>query len=75
MGDRFKSKAEKKRYFAWRTKVLNRDHRKCVICGLKKNLEAHHIIPWSKSVKFRFLVANGITLCRRHHHQVHKAKG
>lgn len=54
----------------WARRVINRD-RCCVICGSQEHLEAHHIVPVSHSESLRYEDANGITLCRMHHLQVH----
>lgn len=43
----------------------------CRICGSNENLEAHHIIPVSHSVKHKFMPSNGIALCRDCHYLVH----
>ena len=53
----------------WKTKVKQRDNYMCQICNKKvegKNCHAHHILPRQFS-KLRWDVANGITLCYRHH--------
>jgi hypothetical protein len=50
-------------YKLWRTRVLNRDKWTCQQCGCKKQLQAHHLIPWSQSKELRFAVSNGLTLC------------
>ncbi len=55
----------------WRQKVFKRDFYKCVKCNSKKNLEAHHIVYWSKSVEHRFLLDNGMTLCIDCHGKEH----
>jgi hypothetical protein len=47
----------------WSLAVKSRDKFKCVKCGLKENLQAHHIDPWKVNEKKRFDVENGITLC------------
>jgi phage antirepressor YoqD-like protein len=59
-------------YRTWKHAVLYRDHFKCVKCGSKKDLEAHHKIPWSKSVKSRYDKNNGQTLCHNCHLLEHK---
>ena len=57
----------------WREHVLKRDGGKCVICGSRERLEAHHIIPvfCDPNRKYMYDVNNGITLCREHHQFVH----
>lgn len=51
-------------YQLWREKVFKRDDYTCVEC-LKRGVKLHadHIIPWSKSVKLRYDIDNGRTLC------------
>lgn len=52
----------------WRRQVLERDGHKCVQCGsLGPYFHVHHIVPWKKSVKLRFEVSNGKTLCASCH--------
>ena len=65
---------QQKRYEGknFREKVLKRDGYTCQICGSKKNLEAHHIVPRSKGGTN--LVENGITLCKECHRAVHEGK-
>jgi hypothetical protein len=46
-----------------RNRILNRDGRKCVICGSTKNLHVDHIIPRSKGGDSRD--SNLQTLCRK----------
>ena len=54
-------------YKAFRYHVLSRDKWTCVKCGSKDSLAVHHIIPWSKSPKLRYLSNNGVTLCEMCH--------
>jgi hypothetical protein len=65
---------QQKRYEGknFREKVLKRDNYTCQICGDKRNLEAHHIIPRSRGGTN--LVKNGITLCKDCHKAVHGGK-
>lgn len=47
--------------------VLKRDGYKCVICGLKESLAAHHILErwfWSDG---GYYLDNGVSLCPQHH--------
>jgi 5-methylcytosine-specific restriction endonuclease McrA len=55
----------------WRAKVFKRDNFTCKHCGIQKDLQAHHIIEWSKDESKRFDVNNGITLCIDCHGKVH----
>lgn len=57
------------KYVEWRNSVYKRDKYKCQWpnCTLKSKLNAHHINKWSEFPSLRFVVDNGITLCRYHH--------
>ena len=57
----------------WAQKVKIRDGEKCVICGSKTNLEAHHIVPvaHTRAPEFMYNPGNGVTLCQRCHYLVH----
>lgn len=59
-------------YVAWRKKVYQRDGFKCQWphCNLKQRLNAHHIKNWANFPGLRFVVENGITLCKYHHDQI-----
>lgn len=56
-------------YKRWRNEVFKRDGFKCKMssgeCGIY--IEAHHILSWSEYPELRFIINNGITLCRAHH--------
>lgn len=39
-------------------------------CLCKKNLQVHHIRPWSKNPLLRYDPNNGITLCRTCHKRI-----
>ena len=56
------------RYKTWRKTVRKRD-KGCMWpgCKAKKKLQTHHILPWSTNPSLRFVVGNGITLCKKHH--------
>ena len=62
--DRNSGKANK-----WRKKV--KEIGKCEICGATENLVAHHIIPWSCSIKGRTDIKNGQCLCSDCHKMMH----
>ena len=49
-----------------------RDLNTCQICGSKEHVEGHHIIDYQ--FNGAALVVNIITLCRKHHHDVHNGK-
>lgn len=59
-------------YIKWRKDVYARDGFKCQWphCNSNKRLNAHHIKNWANFPGLRFLVANGITLCRLHHDMI-----
>lgn len=56
-------------YIKWRKAVYVRDGYQCKFpgCLSKKKIEAHHIQKWSSFVELRFVVSNGIVLCKDHH--------
>lgn len=62
-----------KRYKGWRAQVYERDRNKCQMPGCSyegKRIQAHHITKWADSVKLRFSVYNGITLCFECHKKI-----
>lgn len=79
-----------KKMTEWRVRVFKRDNYTCQKCGDKKggNLEAHHIKPLSQIIKDNDIktmydalnckelwdVNNGITLCKKCHHKIHKGE-
>jgi len=54
----------------WRAKVIRRD-KCCIICGTKKHREAHHLDDYSYHPTSRYLISNGVTLCRNCHTTYH----
>lgn len=56
-------------YRLWRDTVYLRDDFKCQKCGDNTggNLNAHHILNFSKFPDLRFNISNGITLCSKCH--------
>jgi len=56
-------------YKEWRKKVYTRDNHSCQWpgCNKKTGLNAHHIKTWANYPALRFVVDNGITLCKLHH--------
>lgn len=57
----------KQEYKNWRINVFKRDNFKCVCCGNKKQLEAHHLYGFSEYPVARIIIGNGITLCKNCH--------
>jgi len=55
----------------WRKAVIERDG-KCVDCGSKESLEAHHVIPWAEAPELRADPENGLTQCLECHSKQHK---
>ena len=63
---------EDPQYKKWRLQVYTRDKFCCQWpnCRIKKQLNAHHIKTWANYPGLRFLVDNGITLCKKHHKMI-----
>ena len=59
-------------YKKWRQEVYSRDNYRCQWpgCESKLKLNAHHIKKWSEYPGLRYLTANGITLCKKHHDMI-----
>lgn len=55
----------------WRELVFKRDNYKCVECGSKDQIQAHHKKGFSVYRELRYKVDNGITLCIKCHGKVH----
>jgi len=52
--------------------VLERDNYTCQGCGKRGgDLEAHHILPFSKYPQLRLALNNGMTLCKKCHNLIH----
>jgi len=61
-----------KRRAYWKDQVLDRDERKCQICGATEDqihLVAHHIYSVSEYPEEALNVDNGATLCELHHRE------
>lgn len=56
-----------KEYRRWREWCLLRDEYHCQMCGSKKKLTVHHIVPATICVELRYEIANGVTLCTECH--------
>ena len=60
----------------WREAVFERDNFVCQKCGRKGgNLHPHHILSFSKYIRKRFELSNGITLCENCHKKFHSIYG
>jgi hypothetical protein len=59
------------KYKQWRTAVFTRDNFICQLCGIHRELQAHHIKSWSEHPELRFDVSNGIALCLECHSIIH----
>lgn len=62
----------------WSWVIRNRD-KKCILCGNKEELHAHHIIPIKANTKYikanpkyKYDTSNGITLCKKCHQKMHR---
>ena len=62
-------------YKNWRKNVYERDNYKCVSCGSKEKINAHHILSWNHYSEKRYDVDNGITLCEKCHIKIHQKYG
>lgn len=64
----------------WRQAVFERDKFTCQHCGAhtgcghRVELHPHHIQPFATVVELRYVVSNGVTLCRTCHDRVHGRK-
>lgn len=60
----------------WRDKVYQRDNYICQIClEHSHDLNAHHLNSWDKFENERFLINNGVTLCKDCHCDFHSKYG
>lgn len=58
-------------YKEWRSGVFSRDGFRCVKCGTRKDLQAHHVKAWKDNKELRYTISNGVTLCRKCHLKAH----
>jgi len=67
----FINERDNERYVEWRSSILKRDRRTCVLCGAKDWIQAHHIERWADNISKRYDLKNGVSLCmvchQRHH--------
>jgi 5-methylcytosine-specific restriction endonuclease McrA len=70
---------QSKKHKAWRAKVLRRDNYQCQECKrygiLREGTIAHHVKPREDYPELQYDVANGRTLCAKHHNIEHPEKG
>ena len=57
-------------YKKWIYDVFKRDGFKCLLCGSRKFIQAHHLIRYADHAEARLDVSNGATLCEEHHKMV-----
>jgi hypothetical protein len=61
------------RYKKWRKAVYVRDKFRCQMPGCARScrkMNAHHIRKWASFPELRFIVSNGVTLCRICHDKI-----
>jgi 5-methylcytosine-specific restriction endonuclease McrA len=59
-------------YRKWRKAVFERNNYTCQGCGKRGcYLQAHHIKSWAKFPKLRYLIINGVSLCKVCHKKIH----
>lgn len=60
------------KWFAKRNKILDRDGRKCTVCGSKKNLCVHHTYYYTEDTPpWGYPDDCYLTLCKEHHEEWH----
>lgn len=59
-------------YTQFRKEVFKRDGRVCQWphCGSSKRLRVHHIRTWAEYPELRFVIGNGIVLCKECHDKI-----
>lgn len=67
---------QSKEYNAWRRAVYASDDYTCQHCGRNKcQLTAHHIKGFWTHPKLRYVVSNGLTVCKACHKLIHRETG
>ena len=65
-----------KQFQMWARQIKIRDQWECQICSARGvYLEAHHLNGWNAFPEERFLLLNGVTLCRNCHDRFHNTFG
>ncbi|HOX22267.1 MAG TPA: NUMOD3 domain-containing DNA-binding protein [Elusimicrobiales bacterium] len=63
------------KYKTWMHSVFKRDGWQCQRCGYKgRSIVAHHIVYFSEDKSLRYIVENGVTLCRECHCFLHSPR-
>jgi hypothetical protein len=62
---------DSERYIEWRTAILKRDRKTCILCGSKQWIQVHHIERWADNKAKRYDLQNGICLCIPCHQKHH----
>ena len=60
-----------RRYATWQRTVFERDGFACRICG-RADIVAHHIEGWHERPDLRYVIENGVALCKSCHVRVHR---
>ena len=63
--------SHQKQHRDWSQLVKERDNKQCQRCGVTERLEAHHLWPQGAFPQLRYLLTNGITLCRGCHEKAY----
>ena len=63
----------RKEYKEWRKDVIKK-YKKCVLCGEKENLIAHHLISVKEDETKIYEIENGIAVCINCHFRIHYSK-
>jgi hypothetical protein len=59
----------------WAYHVKIRDKWRCIICKSKKIVQAHHLFAWAEYKELRYVLDNGVSLCRMCHEKFHSRYG